>query len=464
MGKISQNSRREFIKKLGGTSVLLASGSTLVADPAVDTRIIPELEKKVSPNDKVRIACIGMGIQGFSDTNTALQVPGVEMVAAADCYDGRLKRAKEVYGNQVFTTKDYQEILDRNDVDAVIIATPDHWHEQMSIDALNKGKAVYCEKPMVKHIDEGHNMIKHQQKTKKILQVGSQYVSNLIYRQAKQLYESGEIGELNFAEAYFDRQSAMGAWQYSIPPDASKETIAWERFLGNAPKVPFDPVRFFRWRNYQDYGTGVSGDLFVHMFSGLHQILNSQGPTKIMSTGGLRYWKDGRDVEDITMGLYDYPKTEQHPAFNLSLRVNMADGSGGGSKIRLVGSDGEIVLGGDGLTVRRRRMKAAPGYTVNTFDEATQKAFLEEYHKKYKEDYSMLDEPEELQYKVPNGYPGMHYDHFYSFFATIREGKPNVEDVVFGLRAAGPALATNMSLREERVVKWDPAKMRTLTA
>ena len=109
----------------------------------------------------------------------------------------------------------------------------------------------------------------------------------------------------------------MGAWQYSIPPDATPENIDWDRFLGRAPKVPFEPIRLFRWRNYRDYGTGVAGDLFVHLFSGMHFITGAIGPERVYATGGLRFWKDGRDVPDVMLGLYDYPKTDKHPPFNL---------------------------------------------------------------------------------------------------------------------------------------------------
>ncbi|MBX5439253.1 MAG: Gfo/Idh/MocA family oxidoreductase, partial [Thermoflavifilum sp.] len=244
--------------------------------------------------ERVRVATIGMGIMGFQDTRSVVKVPGVELVGVADLYDGRLRRAKEVFGDQLFTTRDYRELLSRSDVDAVMIATADLWHDTIAIDALKAGKAVYCEKPMVQHLDEGAGVIAAQQQSGLPLQVGSQRVSSILYEQARKLYESGEIGELNLVEARIDRHDALGAWQYSIPPDASPKTIDFDTFLKDTPKVPFDPVRFFRWRNYRAYGTGIPGDLFVHLLSGLHYITGAMGPTRIYATGELSYWKDGR--------------------------------------------------------------------------------------------------------------------------------------------------------------------------
>ncbi len=464
MKNSKKSSRRSFVKKLGGTAILTGtSASWLLGNDNYKQQVIDQKPIKVSANDKVRLACIGVGIMGFNNLQTAVKVPGVELAAVCDLYDGRLQRAKEVYGKNLITTRDYKEILDRSDIDAVIVATPDHWHDHISIDAMNKGKAVYCEKPMVHHIDEGHAVIEAQRKTKKVFQVGSQRVSSIIYKKAKELYESGEIGQLILAETWTDRQSALGAWQYSIPPDASKETIDWNRYLGDAPKIPYDPVRFFRWRNYQDYGTGVTGDLFVHLFSGLHLILSTNGPNRIYTTGGLRYWKDGRDVPDVMIGSYDYPKTDTHAAFNLQMRVNFIDGSGGSSMIRLVGSEGVLTIGYNSVKVQRSILPQAPGFggwdSFGTFTEATQKDF----EKKYKEEYSAINpemnEPEEVEYKALRGYSD-HYDHWATFIDAVQSNKTVTEDATFGLRAAAAALASNDSYFGNKIINWDPEGMR----
>ena len=441
-------SRREFLKMAAATGV--AAGTVTDASATGSGT-------QVSPNDRVQVALIGAGGQGQGDTRSALEVPGVELVAAADVYDGRLAHVKERFGAHVDTTRDYLEILARDDVDAVIIGTPDHWHMNIAIAAMEAGKDVYVEKPMVQKVEQGTQLVAAQTRTGRILQVGSQRVSSVLYEHAKQIYESGRLGELNMIEAWWDRNSAIGAWQYTIPPDASPATVDWARFLGEAPSRPFDAKRMFRWRNYQDYGTGVAGDLFVHLFSGLHFIVGAIGPTRVHATGGLRYWKDGRDVPDVMLGLYDYPATDSHPEFTLALRVNFADGAAGGSGFRFVGSEAVMNVGGT-VGVTRRARRKSPGYSINTFPEAMQSEFLERYKDQHPDAERELTPEETEVFRAPNGYSDT-VDHFRTFFASVRSRRPLVEDAVFGLRAAGPAVLSNVSYFEKRPVHWDPERM-----
>ncbi len=463
-------SRRDFLKHAAATSAFAAG-----ALPAIFSANVKEIPSRdfdneaIAPSDKIRLATIGMGIIGFIDTETALQVPGIELAAAADLYDGRRVRANEIFGKEVFTTRDYREILNRPDIDAVIVSTPDHWHAKISIEAMEAGKHVYCEKPMVQKLEDGARVIEAQRKSKKVLQVGSQFVSSLIYDKAKELYNAGAIGELNMVEASWKRNSAIGAWQYSIPPDASPQTLDWDRFIGEAPKRPFDAVRFFRWRNYYDYGTGIPGDLFVHLFSGIHHVLGSQGPTQIMSTGGLRYWKDGRDAPDVIQGLYNYPKTENHSAFTISLSTNFIDGSDSGEGIRFIGSEGTMTIAGDGVKVAHRGIyqesekDVLEGYnSVRTFASAAQKQFAEQYRAERAKNSGRPRLEGSSEYKAPEGYDDR-LDHFYNFFNAIRGGKPVTEDPMYGFRAAAPALLTNNSYIEKRVVMWDPDSMKMLS-
>jgi predicted dehydrogenase len=441
--------RRSFLQATTGGAALAA------ASPAMP----------VSANDRVRFALIGAGGMGTGDANLEIQLGGTEMVAAADIYDGRLERARERWGSQLFTTRDYREILARKDIDAVIIATPDHWHAQISIDALNAGKDVYCEKPMVQSVSEGKRVIEAAGRSGRIFQVGSQYVSSMVYQKAREVIRSGALGEINMVEAWLDRNSAIGAWQYSIPPDATPQTIDWDRYLGKAPKRPFEPIRLFRWRNYQDYGTGVAGDLFVHLLSGLHFATGSLGPTRVYASGGLRYWKDGRDVPDVMLALLDYPKTAAHPEFTLALRVNFA--SGGSLEnfgFRFVGNEGVMTTGMSSLTIEKHPKESEPGFTIDTFSRAAREQFLREYRAKYPPQTpsaGALRPDTEQKFETPAGY-NAHLEHHRNFYQAVRSRKPFLEDAVFGFRAAGPALLANTSCYESRICKWDPNSMAEL--
>jgi predicted dehydrogenase len=378
-------------------------------------------------------------------------------VAAADVYDGRLTLARERWGNQLFTTRDYREVLARPDVDAVLIATPDHWHTQIALDAMKAGKDVYVEKPMVQQLDEGPRIVDAARQTGRILQVGSQHPSSIVYAKAKELYRAGAIGELNLVEAWINRNSSMGAWQYSIPPDASPQTIDWDRFLGRAPKRPFDAVRLFRWRNYRDYGTGIPGDLFVHLFTGIHFVLDALGPTRAIASGGLRHWNDGRDVPDVMLALYDYPKTASHPAFTLSLKVNFAEGAGDAYVFRFVGPAGVLTIGDNSVTLARRPPAKEPGHTAETFAKAAQDAYMKEYRATYPDRPELQPRADET-YAAPQRYNSTD-DHFRNFFDAVRTRRQVVEDAAFGLRAAGPALLANHSYFENRPIGWDAEKM-----
>lgn len=221
--KKSSQSRRSFInnlsKSVAAAALLPAIGNTASAESVVELL----RNKKISANDHFQIALIGAGGMGTADANTAITLPGVKLIAACDLYDGRLADAKKKYGADIFTTKDYKEILNRKDIDAVIVATPDHWHKDISIAAMNAGKHVYCEKPMVHDITEGAAVVEAQNRNKVVFQVGSQGMSSLGNEKAKELLAAGAIGKLNYAEGFWARNSPWGAWQYDIPADASEK-------------------------------------------------------------------------------------------------------------------------------------------------------------------------------------------------------------------------------------------------
>ena len=415
-------------------------------------------------NDTIQIALIGCGGMGQGDAADAKRNAGVKIVAAADIYSGRLERMKELHGNDIYATREYREVLDRKDIDAVIIATPDHWHARITVDSLNAGKDVYCEKPMVQRIEDGRTVIEACRKNPdRIFQVGSQYASAISFQKIGELLKQGAIGELNTVEAWLDRNTAIGAWQYTIPPDASPETVDWYRFLGNAPRRPFEPIRLFRWRNYQDYGTAVAGDLFVHLLTGLHTATGSLGPRRVFATGGLRYWKDGRDVPDAMLATIEYPRTDSHPEFTFVMRVNFKS-----SKpqedfgYRFVGSGGTITTDvNKTVTIERQPRASEPGYTIDTWAKATQEQFLREYRRQYPTPKNAADALRDVKresYASPAGYDP-HVIHMHNWIEALRSRKPVFEDAVFGFRAAGPALLCNTSYFESRVCQWDPVTM-----
>jgi predicted dehydrogenase len=462
--KESQSSRRKFLQQIGATGILAAVAplSSLAAREKAEERTL-FYEKKISLGDTIRLGVIGYGVQGHFDLQTALKVPGVELAGICDLYTGRLVRAKELHGNNLFTTRNYKELLDRPDIDAVIVATTDVWHSRITKDALAKGKHVYIEKPMVYKISEGPGIIEAQKKSGKVLQVGSQRVSSIALAKAKELLAAGEIGKLNMVNAVYDRQSSIGAWQYTIPKDASAETTDWDRFIEVTEKMPYDSKKFFWWRAFKEVGTGVAGDLFIHLLSGAHFITNSNGPQSIYSTGQFSYWKDGRNLPDVMSGVMQYGDTPEHPAFQLTLQVNFVSGTGGQEVIRFVGSEGVMDVKGNNLSIKHSIMPEAPGFggydSVFTFPKAMQDEMQQEYNAKWTAEQRKRPTKADVEFKAPQGYSD-HLDHFTNFFDAVRTGKPVVEDATFGFRAAAPALACNESYFKKKIINWDPVKMK----
>jgi predicted dehydrogenase len=201
----------------------------------------------------------------------------------------------------------------------------------------------------------------------------------------------------------------------------------------------------------------VAGDLFVHLFSGTHFITGSNGPTRGMATGALRFWNDGRDVPDVMLGLFDYRE-----GFNLSLRVNFVDGGEESEGLIFTGSEGTMEIAGNSVSVNRVPREKEPGYTIGTFTDAMQKEFLEQYRKKYpKAQPDGPTTPGYEKYVAPAGYSDS-YDHFKNFFASVRSRRQPVEDAVFGFRAAGAALLSNLSMDRGSIISWDPDAMKVL--
>lgn len=458
------SSRRKFLHQIGATTLATAASplATFAAQEKAEQRIL-HYERPISPNDKVRIGVIGYGVQGHFDLTTALKVPGVELAGICDLYTGRIENAKELHGKDLYTTRNYKDLLDRKDIDAVLVCTTDCWHSRITLDALAKGKHVYLEKPMVYKIDQGYPVMEAARKSGKVLQVGSQRVSSIGLAKAKELLAAGEIGKLNMVNAVYDRQSSIGAWQYTIPKDANAETTNWEKFIEVTEKMPYDGKRFFWWRAFKEVGTGVAGDLFIHLLSGTHFMTNSLGPTSIYSTGQFSYWNDGRNLPDVMSGVMQYPDSKEHPAFQLTLQVNFISGTGGQEVIQLVGSEGVLTVKGNNISVKHSYMPEAPGFggydSLFTFSKSMQDEMQREYDAKWTEEQRKRKVVMDVEFKAPEGYSD-HLDHFTNFFDAIRTGKKVVEDAEFGFRAAAPALACNESYFSKKIINWDPVGMK----
>jgi hypothetical protein len=192
--------------------------------------------------------------------------------------------------------------------------------------------------------------------------------------------------------------------------------------------------------------------LFVHLFSSLHYITSSMGPNKIMATGGLRYWKDGREAPDILLGMFDYPQSAKHPAFNLSLRVNFVDGTSDTTALRLVGNEGSLTVEWDKVTLTQNFSYPPENYAQILKG----KQYAPDYDRK------QMKSPAVTVFKAEDGYKGAHFDHFYHWTEGIRNGKPIIEDALFGYRAAAPALLCNDSYYQDKAIKWDPEKLKLI--
>jgi predicted dehydrogenase len=458
MKKMIDMSRRDFVR-LGAGSVAagFAGGKVEMLQPKTlqPTSAVP-------PSDTVRFASIGTGTQGCDLLRATRSVPGIECVMAADLYEARHETVKQILKRDVETTRDYRRVLDRKDIDAVIVATPDHWHARLVIEAAQAGKDVYCEKPMSHTVEDGFAMINAVQKNNRICQIGSQRVSSILYAKAKEIWDSGRLGEVDTIEAVWDRNTDSGAWVYPIPPDANETTIDWNTWLGNAPKRPFDGRRFVSWRCYKDYGAGLPGDLFVHLISGIHYITGiNTPPTRAFSTGGIYHYKDGREFGDLQWTIYDYPK------FNVVLRCNQNNkyedqlfafyGKKGTMFIRGEGAPAALGAGASMAFRPEPPYQTREDYSIGSWPEKARA----EYNAKWNQEHPSpgpfeykVDSEEEV-YAAPPHYSDL-VDHLANFFGSVKSRKPVVENEVFGNTAAITGChLSNYSYFNKKAAVWD---------
>ncbi len=438
-------SRRGFMWRTAGAAGAALAARTIFLDPGpAYAASVP-----VPPSDTVRLGIIGIGMQGSGLLRTAVSLPGVECAAACDLYDGRHELAKEIVGKPIPTTRRYQDLLDNKEIDCIINATPDHWHKQIVVDCCNAGKDVYCEKPMTHAANEGFEMIAAAQKNHRIVQVGSQRVSSVVYAKAQELVAARAIGDVHTVESVMGRNDPNGAWVYPPPPDLSPQTLDWDTWLGTAPKVPFNPLHFARWRCWQAYGSGVAGDLMVHLLSGIHFVGGiTQPPQRARATGGLFRFTDGRDVPDVHCVLYDYPQ------FPVVIRLTLACETP--EITRFLGTGGILEVAGTELTLTTQDgTDHGPGWYYPSFP----KNLREEYEKKWHADNDARvakSATETITYRTPANYDDLK-PHLRNFFDAVRTRQPVVEDAVFGNNTSIACHMANASYFKKTMAGWDGA-------
>ncbi len=434
--------RRDFVRLGAGAAVAGAAlKSTVLESPVLAAQ-------QATGGRKIRFASIGTGIRGCDLLRSARKVENGVLVETADLYDMHQKAGLEAYGADVPTSRDYRRLLDRKDVDAVIVAVADHLHRSIVLDCIAAGKDVYCEKPMSHNVADGFAMVEAVEANKRIFQVGSQRVSNILYMKAAEIYASGKLGEVTYIEGHTDRNSPSGAWVYPVPPDASPATIDWEKFLHDAPQIPFDAVRFFRWRCFKEYGEGVTGDLYVHLLSGMQRVSGiNAAPSRAYSAGSLTNFKDGRDYPDLMMTLYDYPGA------TVSLHCNQNNASG--DITAFYGKEGTMVINGNTLTVTQQDTRPQPeGYSLNGWTAAAKKQYLDEWHTAHPVSAASIGEAE--TYTVTPNYDDT-ADHLTNFFRAVETREPVTENEVFGNHTAIACHMANHSYFHGVAAKWDEA-------
>jgi predicted dehydrogenase len=283
-------SRRSFLQ----TSAA-AAGLAAIGVPAIQARDV---------NDKLAIGLIGTGGRCRALMQALVRIPTVRMTAVCDVYDFNLEMAKKLVDPKALATKHYKEILDRKDIDAVLIATPDHWHVPMTVDAVAAGKDVYVEKPLTHNLAEGKSVIDAVAKSKRIVQVGTQQRSMPQFEKAREILRAGKLGKIYKVHLTWNRNSDRPRQGKS---GISANQVDWKAFLGNAPEQPFNEYRFRAWRWFWDFGNGILTDLMVHFVDVAHWFLDLDHPTRATTIGANFISKDLWETPDTIQTLLTYP-------------------------------------------------------------------------------------------------------------------------------------------------------------
>lgn len=435
--------RRRFLQTASVAAGALGAKAVLLNEP-----LFAQSSGDVPASDRMRFGIIGVGMEGTGLLTEALKLRGIECVGAADLYDGRHTHARQITNNpNLFTTRSYHELLERKDVDCILAAVPDHWHMRVVVDACNAGKDIYCEKPMSHTIPQGFEMVNAAHKNNRIVQIGSQRVSSALCRKAHEMYGAGAIGDIEMVELSLGRNSPTGAWEYPPPLDLSPQNLDWDTWLNDAPKIPFDKYRFARWRCWKEYGTGVAGDLMVHLLSGMLFTLGwNEAPRSATALGGIFRWKDGRNMPDLQTVLFDYHGIPVYVRLSLAAETP--------ELARFMGPKGIMDATGKQLSYSPQTgTDTEPSYYTDSFPQPMRS----EYDSRWHAEHDPLPGQEPI---TPDAvYYGDDWDdlrpHLWNFFQAVKSRKPVVEDAVFGNHAAIACHLANESYFQKKTVYFD---------
>jgi predicted dehydrogenase len=441
----SEISRRSFLQATASTTGAMVVSKRML----LDAESIPSKLEMTAPSDRIRFGIIGVGMQGNNLLSTAVSLPGSECIAAADLYDGRHTLAVEIAGTKITTTRHYKDLLDNKEIDCIIAAVPDHWHERVFVDTISAGKDIYLEKPMSHTAAEGVEMVNAAKNTGRIVQIGSQRVSSVICKKAKEMLAQNAIGDVNLIEGSLGRNDPTGAWVYPVPPDLSTTTLDWDTWQGTVPKRPFDGKIFARWRCWKEYGTGVAGDLLVHLVSGMNFMMGwNEAPARAMSFGGILRFPDGRNMPDVQATLFQYGKIPVYLRLNLGCETP--------ETYRFQGSKGILEVTEFGIALYPQTGEdSSPSYYATSFPRAMREAYEKQWHEEH--DPPVGKEPLSEAYT----YKGDDWDdqrpHMWAYFQAVRSRQPLPEDTVFGHHAALACHMANQSYFRQAAVIWDEA-------
>ena len=437
--------RRDFLKTAGGVGMSLGLAKASFA--ARGSRAV-QSNRVLGANDRINVAAIGVGGRGtyvartfknYGEKHNACQI-----VAVCDVYEKRKHQNAEFH--KVDGYLDYREVLARQDVDAVIVATPDHWHAKIALDAMDHGKDVYLEKPMCHTNEEIKQLVNTVKETKRVLQVGSQTTSADQWWKARKAIADGMIGQMIMSQGSYHRNSTEGEWNYTIEPDAGPDGkgdnyLDWKTWLGSAPKRPYDADRFFRFRKFWDYSGGIATDLFYHVVSPLNICWGeAQFPTKVMASGGIYIFKDTREVPDTFNLLADYAA-----GHTLVLSSSMANSQHIPGLIR--GHAGTIVMVEHGMFERPTEF-----ITVKPDFKGDRKSG--EKHDIGGPDYQAKFGTDEIKIPVDLS-KDMMTAHIENFLDCVRSREKPHLDVETGAKAQAVINLAVQSYREGRMMYWD---------